>query len=90
MESLLRASRPHVLTEFDPDDIEQAGAVPVDVLALYREWGYQLVPVTDEVVEAAESGKFAATSAEGSNEALVEHARSTAGGFVTLWLRPLA
>ncbi|OLF06330.1 hypothetical protein BLA60_32350 [Actinophytocola xinjiangensis] len=88
MATALRDGRPHVLTEFDPDDIEQAGARPVDVLAAYRGWGFQLVPVTEEVVEAAENGKFRAADVVDSDEALVELARGTAEGFVTLWLRP--
>ncbi|GAB3438377.1 FkbM family methyltransferase [Actinophytocola sediminis] len=90
MATVLRASRPHVLTEFDPDDIEQAGARPVEVLAEYRSWGYQLVPVTGDVVEAAEAGRFLAGDVVDSDEAVVRLARDTAEGFVTLWLRPPA
>ncbi|HEX2133936.1 MAG TPA: FkbM family methyltransferase, partial [Actinophytocola sp.] len=90
MTSLLAASRPHVLTEFDPDAIEQAGDVPAEVAARYRSWGYQLVPVTDEVVTAAEAGRFPVDGAVTSDVELVEHARCTTEGFVTLWLRPIA
>ncbi|OLF18343.1 FkbM family methyltransferase [Actinophytocola xanthii] len=89
MEALLRAGRPHVLAEFAPDDIEQAGAVPAEVAATYREWGYALVPVTEEVVAAAESGKVRTADALTSENELVELARNTQEGFVTLWLRPL-
>jgi hypothetical protein len=93
MGSLLRAGgRPHVLTEFAPDDIEQAGAAPSTVLAQYRSWGFQLVPVTEEVVEAAEDGRFrvadVADQDHTSDEELVASARDAAEGYVTLWLRP--
>jgi FkbM family methyltransferase len=86
MASLLATSRPHVLTEFDPDDIEQAGDSPTAVLARFRSWGYTLVPVTAEVVTAAEKGTF--RHATRTDEELVRHARGTEEGFVTLWLRP--
>jgi FkbM family methyltransferase len=86
MSSLFAAGRPHVLTEFDPGDIEQAGDSPTEVLARFREWGYTLVPVTDEVVTAAEKGTL--RSATMTDEELVRHARGTEEGFVTLWLRP--
>lgn len=89
LEPLLATSRPHVLAEFDPDAIEQAGAVPAEVAARYRAWGYQLVPVTDEVVEAAEAGRIRAADAVSTDEALVDIARNSPERFVTLWLRPL-
>ncbi|MCT2586582.1 FkbM family methyltransferase [Actinophytocola sp. S1-96] len=90
MTALIEASRPHVLTEFDPDAIEQAGDVPAEVAARYRSWGYQLVPVTDEVVDAAAAGRYRASDVATSDEELVDLARDSADRFVTLWLRPLS
>ncbi|OLR92804.1 FkbM family methyltransferase [Actinokineospora bangkokensis] len=94
---VLRASRPHVLTEFDPVAVEEAGSDPVAVLATYRGWGYAVVPVTEDVVAAAEAGlpvpgdtegTAGAAGAAGSDEALVGRVRDSGAGFATLWLRP--
>jgi FkbM family methyltransferase len=90
MGALLAGSRPHVLVEFDPDDIEEAGSVPAEVLARYRDWGYALVPVTGEVVAAAEAGRFLTSAVANPDDDLVRLARDAPEGFVTLWLRPTA
>jgi FkbM family methyltransferase len=91
MAKLLRSHRPHVVTEFWPDGIEQAGGDPAAVLRQYREWDYQPIPVTAEVVDVAatEHGRVLAENASRTDEELVDLARGTSETFLTLWLRPL-
>jgi FkbM family methyltransferase len=90
-EGLLAAHRPHVLCEFDPAAIAEAGQDAAAVLRLYRSWGYRPVPIGPTVVDAvASSGDARIPSEAGgpSDGELIEIARSAAGGFITLWLCP--
>jgi FkbM family methyltransferase len=90
---LLRVHRPHVLCEFWPDAIAAAGDDPVSVLGQYRALGYRIEPVTADTVSAVQAaGHARVPSADPgrTDRELIELARATGEGFVTLWLRPPA
>jgi FkbM family methyltransferase len=87
---LLAAHRPHVLCEFDPAAIADAGDDPAGVLRRYRSWGYHPLAVTARIVEAVEASGWRQVplAVAESDDDLVAAAGSAPGGFLTLWLRP--
>ncbi|MDQ3790980.1 MAG: hypothetical protein M3422_27570, partial [Actinomycetota bacterium] len=94
MAGLFAARRPHVLVEFWPSAISEAGGDPAEVLSGYREFGYRPVPVTGELVDRLTAAGGAAVAStidlgpDATDQQLVESAMATEEGFVTLWLRP--
>ncbi len=94
MAGLFAARRPHVLVEFWPSAISEAGGDPAEVLSGYREFGYWPVPVTGELVDRLTAAGGAAVAStidlgpDATDQQLVESAIATEEGFVTLWLRP--
>jgi FkbM family methyltransferase len=94
LRGLIAARRPHVLVEFWPSAITDAGGDPAEVLDGYRTLGYRPVQVTGELVDrlTAAGGAAAARTfdpgPEMTDRELVEAAIATEEGFLTLWLRP--
>ena len=91
LSQVLRSQQPHVLCEFWPAAIAQAGDDPTDAIALYRELGYRLTPLTGELAQCLRMDGDAPLPPPGrepSSLELIDLARSTPEGFVTLWLRP--
>lgn len=90
---LLLRDRPHVVCEFWPEGISDVGDDPRDVLARYRSWGYQPVQLDGEGAPSVEELQRLLDdprqSVDHADEEIVERARRTESGFVTLWLRPL-
>jgi FkbM family methyltransferase len=83
---VLRRDRPDVLCEFWPAEIENGGANPTEVVETFRAWGYETIPLTDDLVDDVLGGKPAGETR--SAQELVRLAGQAPGGFVTLWLRP--
>ncbi|GAA3860682.1 FkbM family methyltransferase [Saccharothrix violaceirubra] len=77
--AVIDRDRPHVVCEFCPDAIRELGDDPSDVLLGYRKLGYTLVPLRPG----------GPVEGDHADPALVAEAEDTAGGFITLWLRPL-
>ena len=87
--ALFEIHRPHVLCEFDPGAIEEAGDKPAEVLRQYRAWGFTPVPVTAALVaEISDTGSVPSTGPAQADDEIVDAARATDEGFVSLWLRP--
>ena len=78
LREVLERDHPHVVCEFTPDAIEELGDDPERVLAEYRSWGYDIAVVGADGPEPTLA----------HDRSLVAEARSTATGFVTLWLQP--
>lgn len=74
LKTVLLRDRPHVLCEFCPEAIEEAGDDPLKVLEGYRALGYLLCDL-DGTTQAA-AGE------------LVTRARTAREGFITVWLQP--
>jgi FkbM family methyltransferase len=83
---VLRRDRPDVLCEFWPAEITASGADPAAVVQTYQGWDYDVLPVTDELVDDLVAGRTIARSRR-SARGLVRLAESSSDGFVTLWLR---
>jgi FkbM family methyltransferase len=83
---VLRRDRPDVLCEFWPDEIARGGADPAEVVETFRGWGYDTVPVDDDLVDTVVSGAPAPGRSRSAKE-LVDLASAAPGGFITLWLR---
>lgn len=86
LSDVLTTDRPHVLCEFWPDAIVDAGGDPLSVLARYAAWRYDLMPVSDDVVADVLLDRDVEN--QYTAEEIVAAARESASGFVTLWLRP--
>jgi FkbM family methyltransferase len=76
--AVLERDRPHVVCEFDPQAIEDLGDDPAQVLAGYRKLGYEPAPVGEDGVAEGEH----------ADADLIDEARKSGPGFLTLWLRP--
>ncbi|MFI7674798.1 FkbM family methyltransferase [Actinophytocola sp. NPDC049390] len=93
MTGLFGARKPHVLVEFWPAAITEAGGDPAEVLDGYRGLGYRPTPVDAELIDrlTAAGGAAAASTIDLGHDAtdqqLVESAIATEEGFLTLWLR---
>ncbi|MGI5122244.1 FkbM family methyltransferase [Marinactinospora thermotolerans] len=85
LQELLGRDRPHVLCEFWPRGIRDAGADPFDVLSLYRSWGYDPVLLREAYACPEHHPCLVGGQDDARYVAMAEQAR---GGFATLWLRP--
>ena len=83
---VLSRDRPDVLCEFWPAEIDNGGTDPVLVAETFHGWGYDVLPVTDALVEDVIAGK-PVDQARLSPRDLVRVARESSTGFATLWLR---
>jgi FkbM family methyltransferase len=84
---LLRRDQPHVLCEFWPAAISEAGGDPVEVVERFAGWGYDVLPVTPKVVADTLAGDPVGGRRPAART-VVRTARESETGFVTLWLRP--
>jgi FkbM family methyltransferase len=75
MRETIGRCRPRILAEFWPHGIREFGRDPSETLAIYREYGYRITALGVDGHEDAD-------------EAIVEIAQATAGGFCTLRLEP--
>ncbi|MGH3719106.1 MAG: FkbM family methyltransferase [Pseudonocardiaceae bacterium] len=81
-EVLLR-DRPQVLCEFWPYGIRAAGGDPVEVLKLYRSWGFVPKLVRESY---AHPTPLPGIAFDPGDEKIVVAAEQARGGFLTLWL----
>lgn len=78
LRAVIQRDRPDLVVEFSPAAITEFGDTPADALTLYRELGYEILPITDR----------GADDHEPSDARLTERAIADEAGLLTLWLRP--
>jgi FkbM family methyltransferase len=79
LHAVIQRDRPDLVVEFSPAAITDFGDDPTDALTLYRELGYEILPITDRGDDGPEL----------SDVRLCERAMAEEAGLLTLWLRPL-
>ncbi|MEX0874662.1 MAG: FkbM family methyltransferase [Actinomycetota bacterium] len=89
MTELLKLHRPQVVCEFDPGSISETGDDPASVLRMYRSWGYLPVPITSALLNESSAADVSRVRVNlpPTDEEIIESARNSEEGFVSLWLR---